>query len=78
MGASCTQGHSALLKQMDQRLQYCDLYIDMLMRCKDSTSVANVCSLLKSLLHLVSERGLEELKEAYANRLVRYLTASHQ
>lgn len=38
-----------MLKVMEQRLQYLDLYTDALLKCSDSTTVAHVCAFLKTL-----------------------------
>lgn len=43
-----------MLKVMEQRLQYLDLYTDALLKCSDSTTVAHVCAFLKTLFTGVS------------------------
>uniref|UniRef100_A0A7R9V3G5 Armadillo repeat-containing protein 8 n=1 Tax=Chlamydomonas euryale TaxID=1486919 RepID=A0A7R9V3G5_9CHLO len=50
MVAECSASRAVLLKQMEQKLQYLDLYLDFLYKRKDSVCVAHVCGLLAALL----------------------------
>jgi hypothetical protein len=43
-----------MMRQMEQKLQYLETYLELLNKCKDAVVVANVCGLVKALVHAVS------------------------
>ncbi|GAX73803.1 hypothetical protein CEUSTIGMA_g1254.t1 [Chlamydomonas eustigma] len=73
-------GRTAFLKITEQRLMYIKQYSNFLMSCRDGTSAAHICALVKALIHQRDDLKGEAIQGGLVESLiqvVRYHKAEH-